>query len=204
MSHTIHMPLHARVWALLAALLVTLGATVATASPAHAHDALVGSDPAAGSTVDTLPAQLTLTFSAEISDEENASVVEVTDAAGAALVAGTPTVHDNVLTQPLGGAASGAVSVLWKVVSSDGHSTSGEFSFTVQGGAAPTTAPTVAPTAAPAATPTPEPSETVLTDDMSVDWGATALAYLLPVLIGAALASVIIVAVVFARRRRQD
>ena len=150
MSHTIHKPLHARVWALLAALLVASGIVLTPTSPASAHDELLGSDPAADSTVDALPAELTLTYSGEIADDDGASVVEVTDAAGASLVDGAPTVQDNVLTQPLTGAASGAVTVLWKVVSSDGHPISGELSFTGAGAPAPT----------PTETGTPNPTET--------------------------------------------
>ena len=155
MSHTVHKSLPARVCALVAALLVATAFAVTTSSPAHAHDDLVGSDPASGATVDALPAQLTLTFSAEIADDEGASVVEVTDASGTPLTAGTPTAHDNVLTQPLEGEASGTVTVLWKVVSSDGHPISGEFAFTVAGAPAPTETASPAPseTAVPTATP---------------------------------------------------
>ena len=59
----------------------------------------------------------------------------MTDAAGTTLAVGAPAVADNVLTQPLAGEASGVVTVLWKVVSSDGHPISGEFAFTVTGSA---------------------------------------------------------------------
>ncbi|MDW4572253.1 copper resistance protein CopC [Microbacterium sp. M3] len=173
LSQTIHKPLAARVWVLLAALLLAFAAMLSTASPAQAHDELIGTDPAAGATVDALPAALTLTYSAEIADDDGASVVEVTDAAGTSLVAGAPTVRDNTLTQPLEGEASGAVTVLWKVVSSDGHPISGEYSFTVAGNPAPapteTTAPTPTETAAPTETaePTPSATETVPADEDS-------------------------------------
>jgi len=157
MSHRVHKRLSAPVSALVAALLVAFAVVLATASPAQAHDELLGSDPAADSSLDALPAQLTLTFSAEIADDEGASVVEVTDAAGTTLTAGAPVVSDNVLTQPLAGEASGAVTVLWKVVSSDGHPISGELSFTVAGSPSPT--PTASPT--PSETATAAPTETV-------------------------------------------
>ena len=129
------------------------------ASPAHAHDELLGSDPAADSTVDGLPAALDLTFSGAIAPDEGASEVAVTDASGASLVDGAPTVQDNVLTQPLTGEASGEVTVLWKVVSSDGHPISGEFSFTVNA-PAPTETATPTPTASASAEPTQEPTAT--------------------------------------------
>lgn len=158
MSHTLHKSLPARVWALLAALLIAGGIIAMAPSPAHAHDELLGSDPAADATLDALPAQLALTFSAEIADDAGASVVEVTDDAGASLVDGAPTVQDNVLTQPLAGETSGTVKVLWKVVSSDGHPISGEFSFTVTG--TPTPTPTETATPAPTETVTPMPTAT--------------------------------------------
>ncbi|WP_109209236.1 MULTISPECIES: copper resistance CopC family protein [Microbacterium] len=166
MSQTLHKPLAARLGVLVAAVLTAFGVVLATASPASAHDELLGSDPAAGSTVAALPTELALTFSAEIADDEGASVVEVTDAAGTSLAGGTPTVRDNVLTQPLTGEASGAVTVLWKVVSSDGHPISGEFSFTVEGAPAPTPTETASPapteTTAPVETATPTPTATAL------------------------------------------
>ncbi len=202
MSQTLHKPLPARVWAFLAALLIAFGVVLATATPASAHDELLGSDPAADSSVDALPTQLTLTFSAEIADDEGASVVEVTDAAGASLTDGTPTVHDNVLTQPLTGAASGAVTVLWKVVSSDGHPISGEFSFTVAGAPAPE------PTQP--AEPTPTPTETavapVQTATPPAETAPDESASALPWIIAGVLALALIAAVVYllvSRSRRE-
>ncbi|GAA3623270.1 hypothetical protein GCM10022200_01860 [Microbacterium awajiense] len=147
-----------RLVAVLAAALFAAVALVLPASPAFAHDELIGSSPAADSTVDALPSELTLTFSGLISTEDGASEVQVTDAAGTSLTAGDLSVQDTVLTQPLEGTASGAVTVLWKVVSSDGHPISGEFEFTVDA-PAPTASPTE--TTAPTQSPEPTPTETV-------------------------------------------
>jgi methionine-rich copper-binding protein CopC len=137
--------------AAFAALALSL-AGLALATPAWAHDELTGSDPSAGSTLAASPAQLVLTFSAVISTEAGATEVVMTDAAGTTL-AGDPVVQDNTVTIPLVAEASGAVTVLWKVVSSDGHPISGEFGFTVD---AP--APTAEPTETPTSEPTSEPS----------------------------------------------
>lgn len=136
-------------FAILAAMLLTFAALM-FASPAHAHDELTGTDPSADATVDVLPNELTLTFSSAISQEDGASEIEVTDASGTSLVAADPSVTDNVLTQPLEGDAAGEVTVLWKVVSSDGHPISGEYSFTV-------TAPVPTETAEPEPTATEDP-----------------------------------------------
>ncbi|MFB8385962.1 copper resistance protein CopC [Microbacterium sp. NPDC055910] len=143
--------------ALFAVLLVAASALIA--SPAAAHDRLIGSDPAAGATVDESPAQLTLTFSGVISPDAGASEVQVTDAAGTQL-AGDPVAADNTLTVPLVAQGEGAVTVLWKVVSSDGHPISGEYGFTVTA-AAPEPAPE--PTETAETSPTTEPSAPVET-----------------------------------------
>jgi len=137
----------------LAVTLITAFLVLFTAHPASAHDSLVASDPAADSTVDTLPTELTLTFSAKLIDGDGATEVVVTDPTGASVTDGPATVDGAMVTQPLATAAdAGSYHVIWKVVSSDGHPTSGEFSFTVATGTA-----TAAPTADP--TPTAAPSE---------------------------------------------
>ena len=162
MSQGIHTVLAARVLALAAALLVAFAMLLVPASPAHAHDELIGSSPSADSTVEGVPAQLTLTFSGAIAADAGASEVAVTDAAGTSLIDGAPTAQDNVLTQPLTGEASGEITVLWKVVSSDGHPISGQFTFTATSAPTPTPTTTGTPTPTPTGTsePTQEPSAT--------------------------------------------
>lgn len=116
---------------LATALLAALFAFAAP-SGASAHDSLAQSDPAAGSTVETLPAELTLTFSAQLLDGSGATEVVVTDADGDSVTDGTPSVDGAIVTQPLNPEAeAGAYRVVWRVVSSDGHPISNEFSFTV-------------------------------------------------------------------------
>ncbi|WP_342000009.1 copper resistance protein CopC [Microbacterium sp. LWH7-1.2] len=206
MSQTLHRPLPARVWAFLAALLIASGMILAAASPASAHDELLGSDPAADGTLEALPAELTLTFSAEIADDEGASVVEVMDASGASLADGAPTVRDNVLTQPLAGEASGAVKVLWKVVSSDGHPISGEFTFAVEGAPAPapteTTVPTPTETAAPSESAGPTPTPTV-TNGPVADDASTALPWIIAGVLALALIGAVVYLLVSRSRREK-
>lgn len=152
--------------AALAAAALALAGLLA-AAPASAHDELVGTDPAVDAALERSPEQLTLTFSANISDAPGASVVEVTDATGAVDV-GALVTTDNVLIVPLEGEASGAVTVLWKVVSSDGHPISGQYGFTVTAAPTPTDSPEPTPTAtattpvetaSPSATPEPVADE---------------------------------------------
>ncbi|MDN3496109.1 copper resistance protein CopC [Planococcus sp. APC 4015] len=146
-----------RLLAVAATLLLAVAAVVATAAPASAHDQLIGSTPAADSTVEGMPTEIVLTFSAVIAADPGASEVQVTDAAGTEL-AGDPVADGTTLTVPLEGDASGVISVLWKVVSSDGHPISGDLAFTVTPAATPTETPSPTPT--PSATVTAAPSET--------------------------------------------
>lgn len=191
MSHGIHTrrPL-ARLAAAATALLAAL-VLVFVASPAWAHDELIGSDPAAGAQVDALPAELTMTFSGVLLDEPGATEVVVTDAAGTDLTASDPVLDGTRLTQPLQGDASGEVTVIWRVVSSDGHPISDQFSFTVGDGTA------VAPTGA-----APSPTETAPADD---DEGVSPAVWIgVGVAIFASLIGVFAVSSSANRRRRED
>lgn len=128
-------PSRRRVSPALLALAVAAVAVFGVATPAWAHDALTGSDPAADATVDAVPAQLTLSFNAELL-AAGGTEVQVTDAAGTAIADGAAVVSGTTVTQPLLPGATGTIAVLWRVVSSDGHPISGEFSFTVAAPAA--------------------------------------------------------------------
>lgn len=145
---------------LLTGLLLAAAAVLMTGGPASAHDALIETDPASGATLDALPAQITLAYSAAVLDEAGGNAVTVTDAAGTSLTDGDPTVDQNIVTQRLAGQASGTITVTWRVVSSDGHPVSGEYTFVVTGAASPTPTPTAA---IPSATPTASESETAVT-----------------------------------------
>ncbi len=173
-----------RVAAVLAAVfLATAGLLVAT--PASAHDELASSDPVADSTVAVLPAALTLTFSGDLLGDAGATQVQVTDAAGTSLVAGAPVVQANVVTQPLTSGATGAIMVLWRTASGDGHPVSGQFGFTVAGAPAPTpgSSTTAPPTTAPATTaPTIAASPTAV--PATSDSGSTGLPWILLAVLG--------------------
>lgn len=158
-SQGIHKP---RLSAALAALALIAASLFLTAAPASAHDELTGSDPATDAVLDAAPTRLVLTFSGELLADDGATEVQVTDASGASLTAGDPEVDANVVTQPLSGQGAGAIRVLWKVVSSDGHPISGEYAFTVNA-PAPTPDPTPTATATTAQEPTPTATPTQAT-----------------------------------------
>jgi len=119
--------------ALAAALLGAL--SIAVATPAWAHDELIGASPSVGSEIDALPSEITLTFSGVLMDQPGATDVVVTDAAGTSLTDGDPALDGTRLRQGLAGSATGPVTVTWRVVSSDGHPVSGQYTFTVGAGA---------------------------------------------------------------------
>jgi copper resistance protein C len=133
---------------LLAAVAVLGGAHVATA-----HDVLLGSEPADGAVLDTAPAEVVLTFSAEQVDVGTA--VTVTGPDGEPWADGAPVVAGATVTQGLrDGMPSGDYAVAWRSVSGDGHPIEGTFGFTVDAGPAPTAEPEEPPVDA---TPEPEP-----------------------------------------------
>ncbi|MGM1016633.1 MAG: copper resistance CopC family protein [Actinomycetota bacterium] len=190
----------------LAGTLLTALLMLMSASPASAHDTLLESSPAADATVETLPDDLTLTFSADLISGDGATAVVVTDAGGETVSDGEPTVNGTVVTQPLvAEGEAGVYDVVWKVVSSDGHPISGEFSFTVETGTV-----TEEPTPTPSAAPTTSPSETVApaetaspaeSPDMTAESSISA-----PWIIAGAAAVLIaaFLTVVFIRRRRRS
>jgi copper resistance protein C len=144
--------LRARLGAAIAGAGVVVASVLLAALPASAHDQLLGTDPADGATVATLPHELTLTFNAVVLESSTGDEIQVTDAAGASLAEGPPKIVDNVVTQRLKGSASGPIRVLWRVVSQDGHPVSGEFGFTVSGAPAPSATATESSAPGPTAT----------------------------------------------------
>lgn len=188
----------------MAGLALAAVGVLTVAAPASAHDELVSTDPVAGSTTTGLPEQLTLTYSAALLSDAGGTVVEVTDAAGTSLVDGAPVVQENVVTQPLTGTADGQVNVVWRVVSSDGHPISGEFSFTATpvATADPSPSATAEPTPEASAEPTPEMTTMAPPADTSDD----AAPAVWPWIIGAVGLVVLIALIVWllgARARQQ-
>lgn len=189
------MTVSSRIRSVLLGAGVVLLATMGISSPAFAHDALEGSDPATGASVEVAPAQVTLTFTAELMpDGAEAQVFASADPVAASQAgekdwAAGPAVVDgmNLIIPLQEGMPIGTYSVNWRVVSSDGHaistSSADVISFTVTRGApavdpvetpsatpsaSASAAPTAAPTAAPSAAPdaTPSPDSTANAEEL--------------------------------------
>lgn len=181
--------------ALASTLLVAFVLLFAWPQPAAAHDSLIDSDPAADSTVDTMPAELTLTFSAALIGGDGATEVVVMDAEGKNVAEGEPELDGAMVTQPLASAAAaGQYHVIWKVVSSDGHPTSGEFEFAVSSGTAGDTPATAEPTTAPDEASTSEPTAPPVAEDPNMTSGFSISA---PWLIGGAVVLLIAAFLIF-------
>jgi methionine-rich copper-binding protein CopC len=100
--------------------------------PAFAHAFLQKSDPPVGSTVNTAPKMLVLTFTEDL--EIPFCTVTVTDAMSMNDAAGKPEPvpgHPNEMQVPLNIQMPGKIFVAWHALSVDTHKTQGTFSFTV-------------------------------------------------------------------------
>lgn len=104
-------------------------------APAWAHDTLVSSDPGDGARVTEAPDEVEMTFSADVLDV--GTEVRVTDSSGADLTDGDPVVDGTTVTQDLAApeAEDETYTVVWRVVSSDGHPIEGTFSYELGEGA---------------------------------------------------------------------
>lgn len=107
-------------------------AAVLGGAPALAHAFLENSDPPVGSTVNTAPKILVLTYTEDL--EVPFCTVTVTDGMGMNDAAGKPQAvpgHPNEMQVPLKIAMPGKIFVSWHALSVDTHKTQGDFSFTV-------------------------------------------------------------------------
>ncbi|MFS0700748.1 copper resistance protein CopC [Cellulomonas sp. 179-A 4D5 NHS] len=192
------------------AVLVGLGLALLGAGPAAAHNTLVSSDPADGSTAATAPAQVTLTFNEPA--VALGTVVEVRAPDGRVVSSGEAVLTDASVAQGLSGELpAGDYSVLWRVTSADGHPIEGQLTFTAQGpttvgdepaAADPAATPTAeTPTATPTTTPTaPEATESAEPAERDPAAEASATNVLLAGTVAALAALGVVVAVLIRRR----
>lgn len=112
-----------------AALTVAAGITMAGASPAFAHDELLGSSPEPGQVFETPPTEVSLDFSNDVI--EVGTAVEVVDHHGGDVAVGDPVVAGPRVTATLPADLEGEYQVRWRAVSSDGHPIEGTIDFGV-------------------------------------------------------------------------
>lgn len=111
-----------------ASVLVFAGAT-----PALAHDELIGSSPEAGERLDAAPDYVELRFSGDVLTI--GAAVIIVDASGRDWVTNEPEVVNGSVVVPLEtGMPDAGYEIRWRVVSADGHPISGLVPFTVGDG----------------------------------------------------------------------
>ncbi|GGI00759.1 copper resistance protein CopC [Arthrobacter liuii] len=96
---------------------------------AQAHNSIESTDPANGSVVGTVPADIGLTF--DHTPLAIGSLVRVVDATGVDRADGPVMIVDNHVRQAVkADAPEGNYTVTWRIASADGHAIEGTFTFT--------------------------------------------------------------------------
>jgi methionine-rich copper-binding protein CopC len=116
------------------ALVACTSLLLAVAAPVVAHAELVATSPADGAQLDAVPAEATLTFSAELDPARSAFTVTGPD--GDEVGSGTVDLQvadRNVLSGSIAGEERGAYAIAWTAVAADGHEGTGTLHFSVGG-----------------------------------------------------------------------
>jgi hypothetical protein len=128
------------------AVVVALIALLWSATPAAAHNTLIGSTPTNGAQVDSGPDKVELTFDQPVQFGQGLNTVAVLGPNNDHWEAGSPQVASNVVTaavRPLGPA--GIYKIGYRVLSADGHPVNGEVAFTLTKAGTGTPGPAIQP-----------------------------------------------------------
>ena len=111
-------PLPRQLSRLLVLILLTLAAGVGLAGPAAAHNVLTSSDPTDGSTLQTAPTTVRLTFDQPVQDFE--PVVTIIGPDGQRYESGAPQIDSTVVTTGVAALpVAGAYSIAYRIVSAE-------------------------------------------------------------------------------------
>jgi copper resistance protein C len=117
----------------LSALALGLASVVAVAGPASAHNQIVSSTPAPDQTLTALPARFEIQTNEALLDIGGTGrgfAFEIQDAAGKYYETGCVSIVDDSMFTAARLGAAGAYTVIYQLVSSDGHTVSGRIPFT--------------------------------------------------------------------------
>jgi methionine-rich copper-binding protein CopC len=116
----------------LTAVALSTVAVLVAAAPAWAHSAIVASTPEEGETLTALPEAFSVTANETLLDLGGQGVfqLQIRDAGGGYYGDGCVSVVDATMSAEPTLGASGEYTMLWQVVSADGHPVSGEIPFT--------------------------------------------------------------------------
>jgi copper resistance protein C len=133
--------------ALSLAIATIASVVMLTPIAAQAHAQLVSSDPQAGSVVNQLPEQVTLTFDQALLTVANPNHISVIDPMGMQIAADPVLKAPNIISSVISPSMlmAGVYKVSFRVVSADGHPVEGAFQFAL-GKAASSGAPISVPT----------------------------------------------------------
>ncbi|THG31092.1 copper resistance CopC family protein [Naasia lichenicola] len=112
-------------------LMLAAALVLVPAGAASAHDYLVSTDPAADSTVSTPIDQVDLTFNDAVLDFADSTRLQVTgpDGGSTHFETACATVANTEVSAPIALGEAGEYTVVWRIVSSDGHAVSDTYSF---------------------------------------------------------------------------
>lgn len=179
-------------------------------TPAQAHDTLIASSPSDGEVLSELPAEIELEFSANILEPSPA--IEIVDSNDETLHTDTPVIDGRFARAPFPELEDGEYSILWSVVSSDGHRIEGTIEIEVTAGLTlagpdePATPDDVdeSPSEAPAEVSPEAPAEATTESAPAEDDDATGLSTPLKILVGVGGAAAFALVAILAIRRRKN
>ncbi|SDO53031.1 hypothetical protein SAMN04515671_1236 [Nakamurella panacisegetis] len=122
---------------LLAGLVLAVGLSVAVAGSASAHDVLISSTPADGSTLKAAPSTVTFVFDQPVQNFD--PVIALIGPDGKHYESGTARVDGSTVSGSVTSGPAGAYIASYRIVSADGHPVTGEVHFTLAAGATPVT-----------------------------------------------------------------
>ncbi|BDZ55385.1 hypothetical protein GCM10025870_24580 [Agromyces marinus] len=109
--------------------LTAMAVIAGPASPAAAHNTVIAVGPKDGSTVVTQPETVWLQTNDALLDVEGAGAMDVVGPDGLHYAGGCPAITGAIASVPAELGPAGEYTVVWRVVSADGHPISGEFDF---------------------------------------------------------------------------
>ncbi|MCU1535593.1 MAG: hypothetical protein JWR53_2074 [Glaciihabitans sp.] len=115
-----------------AAAFIAAASVLGLAAPAEAHNYLVSSTPKAGQTLTTLPKAFEITTSGPLLNLSGGRgfALEIRDAAGRFYGDGCVKVSGSTISEAAAVGPAGKYTIIWQVVSTDGHTVSAELPFT--------------------------------------------------------------------------
>lgn len=143
----------------VAGVIAGLVGVLTIAGAASAHDSIVSTDPAEGSTTGSV-STLTISFSGDLIGGDGAEIIQVKGPDGAYYETACPTLSGTDMSSPVALGPAGTYEVDWRAVSSDGHPVSGSYDFTYapEGSASPAASGSPKPVCGDAAAPTSDTS----------------------------------------------